>query len=430
MDRAGGRDAATAADVTAALGRAREAGLRLRRRPRAELVEALGGVLDRLRDAGSEPRRRLEAALPGATGFSAEGVHEGLARALAPWSGAALHALAASELGPDLGDAGPRRAAGFPTTAVVLAGALPTPSLPALLAPLLLGSPVVAKTSAHDPVTARVLAGALAEADPTLGASLEVVSFSGDDAEATAALLAADCVVATGSDETVGALAARVAPPRRFVGYGHRTSVAALGPGVRSGAALEAACEALAFDVAVWDQLGCLSPVALYAAGTERVGDGLLDALGHALERAEARWPRGRVEVAAAAAGTHERDEATLRAAAGADVELRIGAGAAWTLVAEPDVRPRPAPGHRFLRIHPVPDAEALPAALAPLGPHLAAVGIAGFPDGGDALAGALVRLGASRVCPLGTMQTPPLGWCHDGRGVLLPLARLLDAEG
>jgi acyl-CoA reductase-like NAD-dependent aldehyde dehydrogenase len=418
-----------AAAVAAALGRARDAGERLGARPRAEIVRALGRVLDALRDAGSPPRRRLEAELPAATGFSPEVVREGLARALAPWSGAALHALAEAELGTLLGEAGPRRAAGFPTTGVVLGGALPTPTLIALAAPLLLGSGVVAKTAAHDPVTARVLVDALAAEDEGLGAALEVVSFPGDDVAASAALLEADCVVATGSDATVAGLAARVAPPRRFVGYGHRTSVAVLGPGAARPPHLESACEALAFDVAVWDQLGCLSPTALYVVGDTRVGDALLDALGDALDRAEARWPRGRVEVAAAAALAHERDEASLRAAAGSDVRLRIGAGGAWTVVAEADARPRAAPGHRFLRVHPAPDTGALLRALAPLGPHLAAVGIAGLADGGAPLAGALARLGASRICPLGTLQTPPLAWCHDGRGVLLPLARLLDVE-
>jgi hypothetical protein len=38
-------------------------------------------------------------------------------------------------------------------------------------------------------------------------------------------------------------------------------------------------------------------------------------------------------------------------------------------------------------------------------------------------------QLGVSRICSLGTMQAPPLSWCHDGRGVLLPLARLSDAD-
>ena len=64
--------------------------------------------------------------------------------------------------------------------------------------------------------------------------------------------------------------------------------------------------------------------------------------------------------------------------------------------------------------------------AIRPLGPHLAAVGVAGV---SAEIPSALAALGASRVCPIGAMQAPPLAWRHDNRGVLLPLARLADLE-
>jgi len=41
----------------------------------------------------------------------------------------------------------------------------------------------------------------------------------------------------------------------------------------------------------------------------------------------------------------------------------------------------------------------------------------------------ALNQLGVSRICSLGAMQAPPFSWCHDGRGVLLALARLSGAD-
>jgi hypothetical protein len=66
--------------------------------------------------------------------------------------------------------------------------------------------------------------------------------------------------------------------------------------------------------------------------------------------------------------------------------------------------------------------------ALVPIRSHLAAVGVGGFEGRWNELASALGWLGASRICRLGTMQGPPLGWCHDNRGVLLPLARLSDS--
>ena len=404
----------------------------LRRQPRGERVQVLGRVLERLRARDSEERRRLEQELPAATGFAAATVREGLACALEPFSASALEAVVERELGGARSHepgARPfeRRANGFDVTAVVLGGGVPTPALLALAAPLLLGSPVLARCSSHDPVTAHVFAAALAAEAPALARCLELVSFPSDDAAALGELLAAPCVVAFGSDETMASLAARMAPTQRFVRHGHRLSVAVLGPGAQRGPALARAAAAVARDVALWDQLGCLSPVALYVLGVERVPDAVLAALVTAFEDAAQRWPRGRVPAQASARIAAERDTAELRAAAGADVRIRGGRD--FTLVAEPGAEFRGSLLYRLLRLHPVATAAQLLTALAPLGPHLAGVGVAGLGSPAGALAADLAALGAARICSLGTLQAPPLGWCHDQPGVLLPLARLSDVE-
>jgi len=411
-------------EVRAALERLRRGSRALRRQPLHARVQALGRVLERFRARDSVERRQLERELPEATGFTAATVREGLALALAEFSAAALETLVERELGT-LGKA--RLATGFDATAVMLGGGVPTPTLLALATPLLLGSPVLARSSSHDPVTARVFASALAAEAPALAQSLELVAFPSDDNAALHELLAAPCVVAFGSDRTMAALGARLSPTQRFVRHGHRLSVAVLGRAAQSGPAIGEAAAALARDVALWDQQGCLSPVALYVLGVERVPDTLLAALATAFEEAARRWPRGRVSVQASASSAAERDTAELRAAAGKGV--RVHAGRDFTLVAEPNAEFRGSPLYRFLRIHPVASAELLIEALEPLGPHLAAVGVKGLAGELDALVPELAALGAARVCSLGTLQGPPLAWCHDQPGVLLPLARLMDIE-
>ena len=209
--------------------------------------------------------------------------------------------------------------------------------------------------------------------------------------------------------------------------HGHRLSVAVLGEAALEGQDLADAAAALALDVALWDQQGCLSPVALYVLGAERVPDALVSALAEAFAAAASRWPRGRTLPDATARFAVERDTAELRAAAGADV--RVARGRDFALVAEPDAAFRGSPLHRFLRIHPAPDVAALLGALTPLGPHLAAVGVAGLGPLAGRLEPQLAALGAARICPLGVLQAPPLDWCHDGPGVLLPLAHLTDVE-
>ena len=118
-----------------------------------------------------------------------------------------------------------------------------------------------------------------------------------------------------------------------------------------------------------------------------------------------------------------------MRAAAGNRVALHTGVGTSWTVVREDSAEIRPAPLHRFVRIHPVADLAALVRALSPHAPHLAAVSIDGFGPQTDNTARALADLGASRLCRAGQMQSPPLAWRHDNRGVLTPLARFTDAD-
>jgi hypothetical protein len=354
-------------------------------------------------------------------------VEAGMARALAGWTGDALRSLLDRELGgiEALEGSAVRSASGFEVTSVLLAGALPSPTLLGLLAPLVLRSPVLAKTAGADPVTAGLVMDSISAADPELGACLEVVRFPGEDRDCVDALLGADCVVASGSDETIASVAARVRPPRRLIGYAHRLSVAALAPDRPTDSAAR-----LAEDVALWEQLGCLSPLAVFVADRD---PGAAEAFGadlaEALADLEEIWPRGRISPRASAAIRRERDEAEMRAAGGARVRLHRGAGSSWTVVVEADSRIRPAPLHRFVRVHPVAGIPGLVEVLKPLRHHLAAAGIGGFGNLRRELTAALGRLGVSRICRIGTMQAPPLSWCRDNRGVLLPLARLSDTE-
>jgi hypothetical protein len=429
---AGARDAVTPEQIHAELERLRAAGALLRERPARETLDSLARVLDGWSDPDSSWRKRLEEELPPACGYSREVVREGLARALADWNGDALYRLVEKELGPleQLDAPNPRMASGFESTAVFLAGSLPTPTLIALLAPLVLRSPVLAKTAAHDAVTAPLVARSVADEDPSLGTCVVARSFPSVDQSCSDALLGADCIVASGSDETIARIAARVRGPRRLISYGHRLSVAAVDATASDPRSLADAAAGVALDVSLWDQQGCLSPLALYAVGgATGAAAGVAEALASALERAAQRLPHGRIPAEAGEAIARERAEAEMRAAAGRRVAVHAGADLAWTVVCEDAARFRPAPLHRFLRVHPVADTAELCQAIRPLRAHLACVGIAGFGAAAAPLARALADLGASRICPVGAMQAPPLDWEHDGRPVLLPLARWTGFE-
>ena len=390
-----------AGDIRTTRARLAEAGLRLRERPRERTLDSLARLLEAWRAPGSHWQDRLVEALPAATGFRQETIREGLARGLEDWTGDALHQVVAGEL-ESLGS----NAEGFAQTSVLLAGSIPMPTITSLMAPLLLHSPVLAKPASRDPVTAYLFAECLRDIDPELGAAIEMVPFSSEDPASLRAFLESECIVATGSDETVASVAANVRANARLVTHGHRLSVAVVGP---------EHAEATALDVALWDQLGCLSPVAVYCESA-RV-EVFAQALADALAEIETRLPRGELPTAAAAAIRRERDEAEMRRAGGIEVSLRGDAELRWTVVREADTRWRPAPLHRFVRVHPVHDREELLQALAPLAPHLA--GISTHLSEAE-----LAPLGAARICRPGCLQAPPLAWHHDGQPLLAPLAR------
>jgi hypothetical protein len=420
------------AEISSRLEALRAAGVKLRRRPAHETLGVLARVMDAWSDRDSPWRQDLAKQLPEATGFSRATVEAGLQNALDGWTGAALLNRVEHELGsPErLDTAGEHMIAGFDTTAALLAGSIPMPSLLEIIAPLVLRSPVLAKSASRDPVTPRLVADSIAHFDAELGECVDVVDFPGDDDACMGAFLSAECISATGSDETIAAVRARVASPQRLLVGGHRLSVAALGPESTAGDSLLRACEAVSFDVALWDQLGCLSPIALYVISADRdTVAGVAAALAESLMAAESLWPRGEIDPAAAASVARERAEAEMRATAGRPVRVFASEGTAWTVVLEDEARPRPAPLHRFIRVIPVADEASLCAALAPFRSHLAAVALDGFGPATSGLARALANLGASRICPVGSLQNPPLDWPHEGRDLIRPLARLVVLE-
>jgi len=237
-------------------------------------------------------------------------------------------------------------------------------------------------------------------------------------------------VVAYGSDDTMAAIRSRISPNRRLVEYGHRLSVAVIDPTGLSDAELAEAAAHLARDITVWDQLGCLSPIAAYVVDPDRdTATRFGERVAHSLAELAMRLPRGRIDSAAAALASQERAEAEMRAAVDARVVVHMGQSGAWNVIVEADADARPAPLHRFIRIHPVSSRDALGDVLRPQSRHLAAVGLAGFGTSTRDIARELALLGASRICALGSMQSPPLTWRHDNRGVFLPLARLSNCE-
>ncbi len=377
------------AALAPALDAAIAARARLRGRPVRETAAALADAAARWRGDAE-----LRAALPAAIDLTPPVVAAGLDAAAGALDADDMMELAARELG-----ATPPAAPAL--IAHVLASNVPALALPAAALACLAGSAVLLKSGRADPLSAPAFQRALAAVDPELAATIVAAYWRGGDVEAERALASATVVVASGSDASIAALARRLGD--RLIGHGARTSVAVVATDDAT------VPRALARDVAMHDQRGCLSPQAVFVAGdVARFAERLLSALEAVAD--ELPWATDAVATRAArrtALATAEWDGA------------RVLAGAGGTVVVAPDAGPRPAIGGRTVWVHGIASAADVPALLPPN--TIECVGIAGAVVDLDALR----ARGVARVCPVGRMQRPRLSW---PRGQRPPLRALLDA--
>ncbi|HJL00466.1 MAG TPA: acyl-CoA reductase [Polyangiaceae bacterium LLY-WYZ-15_(1-7)] len=285
---------------------------------------------------------------------------------------------------------------------VALAGNVFSACVRPILLALLHELPVLVRASSRDDVLARAL---VARLPAPFDEAAAVVGFPRDDAAAWAALLRhADVVHAYGGDAALRAMRDATPLQARFVPHGHGLGVAALRgePDEVDAGALEA----LAEDVAAYDQRGCLSPQLLLCRAPARLAPRLLEAL-DALGR---RWPLGPRSSAQDAATSQWRGTA---AALGTLLE---GEHAALAIETGTPL-PLP-PGRRQLVVRSCPDEAALTPALAAFGPTLKALGAHDPRRPTAAVPHALATLPAGvapRVSEWGQMQRPPIEAWLDG---------------
>jgi hypothetical protein len=230
----------------------------------------------------------------------------------------------------------------------------------------------------------------------------------------------ADAIVAFGSDATMNSLRAQSRWDQKFIAHGHAVSLLWIAEPDHFTLRDARAC---AVDVLTYDQLGCLSPQAVYApTGAD------INALGDKLARAlEMHWkkikPKPARPLSVAARVVEARDVAH---ALGHRVWLPPGKHLGWTLIHDPDPAFQPSPLHGVIYLRQVAESRLGPA-LASVAGRISTVGIAGRTS--SRLEKAFLSLGVSRFCAAGHMQFPPLTWHHDGHSSLGDLVTWIDFE-
>lgn len=314
----------------------------------------------------------------------------------------------------------------------IAAGNLPNPTLMSLTLGLLTRSAQFVKCGSGASLLPRLFAHSIYELDHKLGACLELAEWRGGNADLENVLFAeADCLTATGADETLAAIRARLPAKVRFLGYGQRVSLGYVTREVLREEEIAKVVASAADDVIAWDQNGCLSPHVFYVEERGAVeSDKFAELLATELARREVIEPRGTIPATSAAEIASRRAVyETLKAHRG-DIKVWGSQNStAWTVVFEHEVRFRFSPLNRFIYVKPVPDVATVIQGLDEVQGKISTVGLAAPPEKMKELSFRLAGHGVTRICPLGQMQNPPLTWRHDGRPVLGDLITWTDLE-
>lgn len=381
---------------------------------------------------------------PKATGFSKGTIASGLDAFFRQVTAENLHALLLQDLGhanrldsvsATSAELAARRAAiatGPEFLVHIAADGIPNSVFTSILFGVLLRSAQFVKCARGSSFLPRLFAHSLYDADPKLGACLEIAEWPGGSAHLETTLFReADCVTAMGSDETLEKIRRHVPISARFAGYGHRVSFAFVAHDALTGFHARKVAARAATDVVAWNQLGCLSPHVIYVEhGGAAAADQFAELLAAELERLEQAEPRGPLPAEHAAVIAAKRGFYEVRAAHSPDTRHWCSANStAWTVIYEADPRFQLSCLNRFVYVKGVASlTEALHSADSVRG-KVSSVGIAAGEERLPILAVELARWGVTRVCPLGQMQNPPLLWRHDGHPALGDLVTWTDVE-
>jgi len=385
-------------------------------RPVEARIEVIAAAATELRRVGPGAHT---AVLAQSTGLSAAGVLAAWDATFAPCEAEALRT------GVDAEDLWARLAT-QPSLRIVhvLSGNVLPASWSMLVRGWLVGAAQWVRPAEREPLFAALIAHHLRRIAPELAATVAITWWPHDDDAVQPAVLGhADTVTAQGDDDSVAALAAaaaRWAPKAGFVGYGSRWSAALLSRAAQT----RDTAAALAQDVALFDQQGCLSPSLVLAADGPQL-ESWCDELAAELAANEQRCPRGPLEPRAQAGLRLWRESMQLSVALGQARRLwESNATTAWAVVLMARDHVEDSPLDRHVVVLPCSGPADAARVLGPRLQRLQGLALAAPEWPEPELTGWIDRLRPARVAAPGALQWAPPVWRQDH---LPPLGSLLQ---
>jgi hypothetical protein len=236
---------------------------------------------------------------------------------------------------------------------LVAAGNIPGMAIHPVMQLSLLGVPTLVKNASAEPFLLPAILASLEYHDPQVASRVAALTWPRDDLALTEASMAFNPQLAVfGDDETIANFARR---SDQVAGFGDRFSLAIVSPDADEPNLFDD----LAYDVCMFEQLGCLSPQAilLLTDNWEKV-EHFSRELANAMARMSERLPIGSRTPAQQAAIQQWRGAYAARRAAGEKVLLLASAGTEWTVAAAENVDLDERVAYRFARVWPIPSVE------------------------------------------------------------------------
>jgi hypothetical protein len=361
------------------------------------MADALARAFEHWRDRNYARRRDTIAVIAESAGYSVAMLENSIDALLKAFTNDALKAMAA-RVSADSRDVKPKKV-GF-----IAAGNVAGAGIHEIAIALIAGARVLIKTASAEPIFFAEFARTLAEVDREAGARVEVLNWSRSRTDLTDELISqCECVVAYGDDATIESLRRR----SDVIGFGSRVSAALI-----DASCIDGVAELLARDVALFEQLGCLSLHHVFVVSPDgRAARDFAVRMSEALERLAVSMLSAHIPLRDAAEIRGVRERARWRAIAGEPVELFEGRGLEWTVVFEAKADSfKVSPGFRTVHVTAVRDLAEFRACIGNMSGRIEAMAVAGDECETEARA-----MGIPYVCAPGEMQSPPLDWRHGG---------------